>query len=186
MKTVFLFLAVLTAISAASDRSRLEFSLGAGAWMPALLDSDARLTPGPAVVASVQIPPSMGNVFIVETGFLSAGSDRITFDGVSAIPLTVGYRTYPFYRRFAGPRGIEPLMGIYAGGMLLWDSPEPGQDGTTTGAGVIGAEIGARVNLGRSASLDLVVTPEWIGSGSGLAGEGSDLTGLELTASISF
>lgn len=186
MKTACLFLVVLTAISAASDRNRLEFSLGAGAWMPALLESDARLTPGPALVASVQIPPSLGNVFIVETGFLSAGSDRNAFEGVSAIPLTVGYRTYPLYRRFAGPRGIEPLLGIYAGGMLLWDSPEPGQDGTTTGAGVIGLEIGTRVNLSGSVSLDLVVTPEWIGSGSGLAGEGSDLTGLQLIASVSF
>jgi hypothetical protein len=35
---------------------------------------------------------------------------------------------YPFYRRYAGPRGIEPLLGIYGGGMLLWDSPEGNQN----------------------------------------------------------
>ncbi len=186
MKAAILMIILLACLSSAEERGDLEFSVGAGVWMPALLDSDAQLTPGPAFVASIQIPPSLGNVFIIETGYLSAGSDRSAFDGISAIPLTVGYRMYPLYRRFAGPRGIEPLLGIYGGGMLLWDSPAGTQDKTSTGAGVIGAEVGARVCLGESASLDLVVSPEWVGTGSSLAGEGKDLTGLRLTCSVSF
>ncbi len=182
-----MFLVLMTALAAASERSDLEVSIGGGVWMPSLFDSDTRLTPGPAIVVSLQIPPSLGNCFIIEAGYLSAGSNRDAFGGVSGIPLTVGYRMYPFYRTFAGPRGIEPLFGIYGGGMLLWDSPEENQDGTSTGAGVVGAELGARILLGESTSLDIVVSPEWVGAGSSLAGEnGKDLSGLQITASIAF
>jgi len=187
MKTAVLFLALLTALTFASERNELEVSVGGGVWMPSLFDSDAQLTPGPSFVASLQIPPSLGNCFIIEAGYLSAGSDNDNYNGISGIPLTVGYRLYPFYRRFAGPRGIEPLLGIYGGGMLLWDSPEGTQDKTNTGAGIIGVELGARISVGESTSIDLVVTPEWIPAGSALAGEtGKDLSGLEVTASVSF
>lgn len=186
MKAAVLLIIALAAVSMAEDRGSLEFSLGGGVWMPALLESDARLNPGPAVLASLQIPPSLGNVFIIQTGYLSASSDRNAYDGIAGIPLTVGYRIYPMYRRFAGPRGIEPLLGIYGGGMLLWDSPDGDLESTSTGAGVIGAEVGARVSLGESASLDLVVSPEWVGTGSSLAGEGKDLTGLRLYMSVAF
>ncbi len=187
MKATVLILALLSTLSAASERSELEVSIGGGVWMPSLFDSDAGLSPGPAFVLSIQIPPSLGNCFIIETGYLSAGTDSDVWGSVSGIPLTVGYRMYPFYRRFAGPRGIEPLLGIYGGGMLLWDSPEGNQDKTSTGAGVVGAELGARIHVGESASLDIVVTPEWISAGSALGGEsGKDLSGLEITASIAF
>ena len=182
-----MLLVLLTTLVVASERSELEFSIGGGVWMPSLFDSDTRLTPGLALVASLQIPPSLGNCFLIETGYLSAGSDNVNYSGVNAIPLTVGYRTYPFYRKFAGPRGIEPFLGIYGGGMLLWDSPEGSHDKTSTGAGVIGAELGARVHIGESASIDLVVSPEWVPTGSTLAGEtGKDLSGLEVTLSVSF
>lgn len=187
MKIAIIFLALLTALAAASERSDLEISIGGGVWMPSLFDSDAGLTPGPAIVISLQIPPSLGNCFIIEASYLSAGTDSDNWGAVSGIPLTVGYRTYPFYRRYAGPRGIEPLLGIYGGGMLLWDSPEGNQDKTSTGAGVIGVELGARVHLGESASIDIVVTPEWVGAGSELGGAaGKDLSGLQITASIAF
>ena len=187
MKTAIIFLVLLTTLSFASDRSDLEVSIGGGVWMPALFDSDAKLTPGPAIVVSLQIPPSLGNCFIIEAGYVSAGSDNANFNGISGIPLTVGYRMYPLYRRFAGPRGIEPLLGIFGGGMLLWDSPEGTQDKTSTGAAIIGVELGARIHMGESTSIDIVVTPEWVSAGSVLAGEGGkDLSGLELTASIAF
>lgn len=186
MKTAIMFLALLTALSAASERSELEISIGGGVWMPSLFDSDAGLTPGPAIAVSLQIPPSLGNCFIIEVSYLIAGTDSDNWGAVSAIPLTVGYRMYPFYRRYAGPRGIEPLLGIYGGGMLLWDSPEGNQDKTSTGAGVIGAELGARINLGESTSIDIVVTPEWVSAGSSLSGAGKDLSGLQITASIAF
>lgn len=187
MKTAVIILALFTTFAVASERSDLEVSFGGGVWMPSLFDSDANLTPGLAIVASLQIPPSLGNCFIIEAGYLSAGSDNANYSGVSGIPLTVGYRMYPFFRRYAGPRGIEPLLGIYGGGMLLWDSPEGSNDKTSTGAGIIGVEIGARVHVGESTSIDLVVTPEWVPAGSALAGEtGKDLSGLEVTVSVSF
>jgi len=186
MRTVLVLMSMIAAFSAAEDRNAIEFALGGGVWMPALLESDARLTPGPAFSASLRIPPSLGDVFIIQTGYLSAGSDRQAFEGVSAIPLTVGYRIYPLYRRFAGPRGIEPLLGVYAGGMLLWDSPEGDQESTSTGAGVVGAELGARISMGGSTAMEIVVSPEWTGAGSSLAGEGKDLTGLRLSASVAF
>lgn len=186
MKVSVVLLAAVIATASASERNRLEFSFGGGVWMPALLDSDAQLDPGPAITVSLQIPPSLGSCFIVSTGYLGSGSGRGEFNGVSAVPLTVGYRMYPFYRKYAGPRGIEPLLGVYAGGALVWDSPEGNQEGTTTGAGIIGAEFGTRITLGGSASLDLTVSPEWFGAGSALAGEGKDLTGLQVKASVSF
>jgi len=187
MKIAVVFLTLLTALAVASDRSALEVSIGGGVWMPSLFDSDAELSPGPAFIVSLQIPPSLGNCFIIETGYLSAGSDNDNYSGIAGIPLTVGYRMYPFYRRFAGPRGIEPLLGVFGGGMLLWDSPEGNQDKTNTGAGVIGVELGARIHMGESASLDIVVTPEWVPAGSPLAGESEkDLSGLEISASVSF
>jgi hypothetical protein len=186
MKASIMIIALLAAVTMAEDRGQLEFYVGGGVWMPALLDSDAQLTPGVAVTASLGIPPSLGNVFVISTGYLSAGSDRAGFEGISAVPLTVGYRMFPLYRRFAGPRGIEPLLGIYGGGMLLWDSPEGTQDDTSTGAGVIGAELGARISISETVSFDLVVSPEWVGTGSSLAGEGKDLTGLRITGSLAF
>jgi hypothetical protein len=187
VKTAIMFLALLTALAAGSERSELEVSIGGGVWMPSLFDSDADLSPGPAFAVSLQIPPSLGNCFIIEVGYLTAGSDNADFSGVSGVPLTVGYRMYPFYRRYAGPRGIEPLIGIFGGGMLLWDSPEGNQEKTSTGAGIIGAEIGARIHLSESASIDITVSPEWVSAGSALAGEnGKDLSGLEVTASVAF
>lgn len=187
MKIIIVLLAVFCAVAAASERNEIEMSFGAGVWMPALFDSDTQLNPGPAFSFTVQIPPSLGNCFIIGTGYLSVTSEREAWKGVTGLPLTIGYRTYPFYRTYAGPRGIEPLLGIYGGGILLWDRSEGNQDGKKTGAAVIGAEIGARITLGGSASLDLVVSPEWVPAGSALAGESTkDLSGLKITASIVF
>ncbi|OPL17644.1 MAG: hypothetical protein AVO35_09455 [Candidatus Aegiribacteria sp. MLS_C] len=186
MKSAVILLVLSVLAVHGEERGSLEFSLGGGLWMPALLESDAQLDPGPAFLVSLRIPPSLGNVFVIQTGYLSASSGRDAYDGIAGIPLTVGYRMYPMYRRFAGPRGIEPLLGIYGGGMLLWDSPAGNQDASSTGAAVIGAELGARVGIGESASLDLVVSPEWVGAGSSVAGEGKDLTGLRLSLSVVF
>lgn len=187
MKVAILFIVLLCALVAASERSELEMSLGAGVWMPSLFDSDTQLNPGPAFMVSLQIPPSLGNCFIIETGYLSATSDRDNWKGVAGIPLTIGFRTYPYFRKYAGPRGIEPLLGIYGGGILLWDRPDGNQDSKKTGAAVIGAEIGARIMLGGSTFLDLVVSPEWVPAGSALAGDSNkDFSGLKILASIVF
>lgn len=187
MRTVLITVMALAAVVAASERSQLEIGVGGGAWMPAVFDSDAGLSPGPAVELSLQIPPSLGNVFVIETGYLSCGSDSDDFSGAAALPLTVGYRVYPFYRTYAGPRGIEPLLGLYGGGMLLWDSPEGNAEKTNTGAGVIGAELGARIHVSEAVSLDLIVSPQWIPAGSAVAGEtDKDMSGLQITASMAF
>ena len=187
MKTLVLLLAALVSVAAAEDRGELEFTVGGGVWMPALFQSGTQLSPGPAAMVSLQIPPSLGNCFIISAGYLSAGSDNEDWDGISGIPLTVGYRSYPFYRTYAGPRGIEPFLGIYGGGVLLWDSPAGDLEKTSTGAAVIGAELGTRVLLGETISLDLTVSPERVPAGSALAGEDSeDLSGLKITASLVF
>ena len=182
-----LVIAVALTVVAQGDRGDLQFSVGGGVWMPALFDEDSHLSPGPAFSASLQIPPALGNCFIIETGYLMAGCDRETWDGISGVPLTIGWRLYPFYRRFAGPRGIEPILGAYGGGMILWDSPTGTQEKTTSGAGIIGAEIGARVSLGGEISMDITVRPEWIPAGSNLAGQaGKDLSGIRVLASVVF
>ena len=187
MKRIIVLLLAFSLTAAASERSSLEVSVGGGAWMPALFDSGSQLSPGPAFAVSLQIPPSLGNCFIISAGYASAGTDRSGFGGISGIPLTVGYRLYPFFRRYAGPRGIEPLIGVYGGGMLLWDDPEGSGEKTSTGAGVIGAELGARVHVSENVSLDISVSPEWVPAGSALAGEsGEDLSGLQVRASVVF
>lgn len=187
MNRVIIVLLALSLTAAASERSSLEFSVGGGAWMPALFDSGSQLSPGPCFAVSLQIPPSLGDCFIISAGYASAGSDRAGFGGITGIPLTVGYRLYPFFRRYAGPRGIEPLLGVYGGGMLLWDDPDGNGDKTNTGAGVIGAELGARVHMSETVSLDISVSPEWVPAGSALAGESSeDLSGLQIRASVVF
>ncbi len=188
MRTVILLAAVFSLTARAQmDRGELQVSAGAGVWMPALLDEASELAPGPAFSASLQIPPALGNVFIIESGFLTAGCDRETWDGVYGVPLSIGWRYYPFYRTYAGPRGIEPLLGAYGGGMLLWDSPEGEQEGTTTGAGILGVEVGARISLGGETFVDLTVRPEWVPAGAGLAGQAEeDLSGLRVGASVVF
>lgn len=187
MKAAILLTAIAVLAVSAGDREDLQISIGAGAWMPSLYNDVTDLTPGPAVSVSLQIPPSLGNCFMISTGYISAGCDRETWSGLSGIPLTVGWRLYPFYRRSAGPRGIEPLIGAYGGGVLLWDSPSGSQEGTTTGAGVIGGEVGARIAVGSSTSVDITVRPEWMPAGSPLSGESDrDLSGLQVLASVVF
>jgi len=187
MKTLFVLVLLSVLPAAAGDRGEMQVSVGAGAWMPSLYNEDSELNPGPALSISLQIPPSLGTCFLVSAGWVSAGCDRETWDGLSGIPLTIGWRIYPFYRRYAGPRAIEPLLGAYGGGMLLWDSPAGGQDGTATGAGILGAEAGARLAVGGSTSVDLGVSAEWIPAGSSVSGEGDrDLSGLLVRASVVF
>ena len=187
MRAAVLLMAIMALTTSAEERGELQVSIGAGAWMPSLYNESTDLTPGPAASVSLQIPPSLGNCFLISTGYISAGCDRETWDGISGIPLTVGWRLYPFYRRSAGPRGIEPLVGAYGGGMLLWDSPAGDQEGTTTGAAVVGAEVGARIAVGSTTSVDITVRPEWIPAGSPLSGENDkDLSGLQVLASVVF
>lgn len=181
-------LLVAAATSAASDRGSLDFSFGGGAWIPGLIDSDSELQAGPGIALSIEIPMEMGDIIFLKTGYRLASSDRAGWDAVNAIPLVFGYRSYPFYRPYAGPRGLEPLVGVYAGGLLAWDSAESDSlETSTTGGGVIGLEIGARLKLSDETFLDLIVSPEWIPMGGALAGEEKkDLSGLTIYAGIVF
>lgn len=185
----FVISAVLVAaVATASDRGSLDFSFGGGAWIPGLLDSNSELEAGPGVALSIEIPMEMGDIIFLKTGYRLASTDRPGWDAVNAIPLVFGYRSYPFYRPYAGPRGLEPLIGIYGGGMLAWDSAESDSlETSTTGGGVIGLEIGARLKLSDVTFLDLIVSPEWIPMGGALAGEEKkDLSGLTIFAGIVF
>jgi hypothetical protein len=178
-------LAICGMAAAQPGRGDLEFTLGGGAWIPTGTDFESSLTAGPAITAGLLIPMFQSDCILLRTGYMSAGSDSSAWDGVSVIPVELGYRTYPLYRPYAGPRGLEPFLGASAGGFIAWDSPSDGEDGTSTGGAMLALELGARVRLGTGSYLDVFVRPEWLPSGTDLAGE-DDLSGLAVGASISF
>jgi len=188
MRSIVIIAVLVAAAATASDRGSLDFSFGGGAWIPGLIDSDSELQAGPGIALSIEIPMEMGDIIFLKTGYRLASSDRDGWDAVNAIPLVFGYRSYPFYRPYAGPRGLEPFVGAYAGGLLAWDSAESDSlETSTTGGGVIGLELGARLKLSDQTFLDLIVSPEWIPMGGALAGEEKkDLSGLTIFAGIVF
>jgi len=148
MRSIVIIAVLVAAAATASDRGSLDFSFGGGAWIPGLIDSDSELQAGPGIALSIEIPMEMGDIIFLKTGYRLASSDRDGWDSVNAIPLVFGYRSYPFYRPYAGPRGLEPFVGAYAGGLLAWDSAESDSlETSTTGGGVIGLELGARLKL---------------------------------------
>ena len=79
-------------------------------------------------------------------------------------------------------------MGVFGGGLLAWDSADDdAMETTTTGGGLIGVELGARMKVGEDRFLDLVVRPEYAPTGSRLAGEDDkDLSGLSFGAALIF
>jgi len=175
---------LLPALCPASGRGDLEIVLGGGAWVPTGSDFGTSLTAGPAVAAGLQIPMFEQNCIFLRTGYRSAGSDSAAWDGVACIPFELGYRAYPLYRRYAGPRGLEPFAGLAAGGFVAWDSPVVG-DRTTAGGVMISAELGARIRVGEETYFDFFFSPEWLPLGRDLAGEG-DLSGLTVGGLLSF
>jgi hypothetical protein len=189
MRHTLVVLAVLAmGAFAMSERGSLDFGFGGGAWVPGLLESGSELEAGPAVSLSLEIPMDQGHVVLLRSGYRTVSTDRDGYESVSAVPLTIGYRIYPFYKPYAGPRGLEPLFGVYGGGILAWDSVEGDSiESTTTGGGVIGAEIGARISLSEGAGIDVIVMPEWVPLGGELAGEESGvLSGLLVYAGVVF
>jgi hypothetical protein len=95
---------------------------------------------------------------------------------------------YPFYKPYAGPRGLEPLLGFYGGGLLAWDSAvDDSLETATTGGAVVGLELGARVKISDTVSIDVVIRPEWVPIGGELAGEDKEsLSGLVIFAGLAF
>lgn len=184
MKPILVAVLLLPAICLASERGDLEFTVGAGAWIPTGTDFESTLSTGPAVVAGLQIPMFEQNCIFLRSGYRSAGSDSSAWSGVSCIPFELGYRAYPFYHRYAGTRGLEPFIGASLGGFVAWDSPEEG-DGTSAGGFRLAAELGARIPVGERVYVDIFFTPEWMTLGKDLAGE-DDLSGMAVGALLSF
>jgi hypothetical protein len=186
-RTVLLVIVVATSVYA-SERGSLDFGFGGGGWLPGLTESDSELEAGPAISLSLEIPMDQGNIIFLRSGYRTVNTDRVGYESVSAVPLLIGYRTYPFYKPYAGSRGLEPLIGAYGGGMLTWDSVvDDTLETTTTGAGVLGLELGARVKVSENAAVDVVICPEWVPFGGEVAGEEKQaLSGLVIYAGVIF
>lgn len=168
------------------DRASLAFSVGAGVLTPWIFGEETDAGVGFGGMFGVETPMTQGNQFALKAGFFTAGTDNEAYSSVGFVPLTLTYRMYPFYRRYAGPRGIEPLLGVRAGGVLAWDSPEGDNEGTTTGGGIIGAELGARIPFGWTNYFELTVAADYMPLGASLAGEEKECSSLGIMASVIF
>ncbi len=178
-------LLILAAVATAG-RGDLEAAFGAGAWVPTGSEFETGLSAGPLVEAALLVPMELGGCIWIRSGYRTASSDEEGWDGVSCVPLQIGWRSYPLYRRYAGPRGIEPFAGIGAGGFVAWDDPSSDSvEGSSTGGGMISLELGARIRLGRDTYMDVAFRPEWMPSGRDLAG-GEDLSGLSAGVTVAF
>ncbi len=180
-------LLILAALSFADPgRGDLELGFGGGAWIPTGSDFETALSAGPMFEAALQIPMELSSCIWLRTGYRSASPDSPAWDGVACIPLQIGYRSYPFYHRYAGQRGLEPFVGIGAGGFVAWDEPADGdEDGVSSGGGIVSIELGTRIRLGEATFMDVVLRPEWMPCGKELAGE-DDLSGLSAVAVLHF
>ncbi|PIE53643.1 hypothetical protein CSA37_00315 [Candidatus Fermentibacteria bacterium] len=175
-----------SAASPDRDRGAVDIFLGAGVWVPGMLGENSELAVGPMFLAGVETPMADGDQFRLSAGYAMCGSDRVEYDGIGAVMLNLAYRSYPFYRPYAGPRGLEPFIGVTGGGLVAWDNPETG-DSENTGGGMLGAEIGTRMKAGESAFLDISLAAEWVPTGSALAGEEKeDLSGIRIQGSLVF
>ena len=181
------FLCLLAALlSASPDRGDLEVGFGGGAWVPTGTDFETGLSSGPMFEAALQIPMELGSCIWLRTGYRSASTDSAAWDGISCIPLQVGYRMYPLYLRYAGQRGLEPIVGFGAGGFVAWDEPANDDgDGVSSGGGIVCIELGTRIRLGDATFMDVILRPEWMPCGRELAGE-EDLSGLSAVAVLHF
>lgn len=166
-------------------RDGMDLFVGAGAWIPGIINEDNQLSVGPVFQAGVETPMFQGDQFRLAAGYASCGSDRVNYDGIAAIMLNLSYRSYPFYRPYAGPRGLEPFFGFIGGGIIAWDSVDQG-DSKTTGGGMLGAELGTRMKVGEDMFLDISLAGEWVPVGSSLAGEEEDLSGIRIQGSLVF
>lgn len=177
---------VVALLGTSPGRGDLEPGFGGGVWVPTGADFETSLSSGPLFEASLQIPMELGSCIWLRAGYRSASSDSPAWEGVSCVPLQIGYRIYPLYRRYAGPRGLEPFVGLGAGGFVAWDEPaDDGADGVSSGGGMLSLELGTRVRLGERTSMDVLLRPEWMPCGKELAGE-DDLSGLSAGVLLHF
>ncbi|GEM_PF-447844 len=195
MKTVFMFLLIVAAVAAAQEvdppRDSMSFLLGAGVWMPGLMNDGNKLEVGPVFAVGAETPMSQGNQFRLSVGYGSCGSGNAHFDGITSVMLNIAYREYPFYRPYAGARGLEPFYGFSAGGIVAWDSVADGfsnaEESTSTGGAIVGVHVGTRLKVGENTFFDITIGGDWIPVGGSLAGEAdSDLSGIKIQGSLIF
>ncbi|MCD4708091.1 MAG: hypothetical protein K8S62_10180 [Candidatus Sabulitectum sp.] len=194
MKRVLVLMLLVVAVAAAQEvdppRDSMDFFLGYGAWLPGLLNDDNKLEVGSAFLVGAETPMSQGDQFRLSIGGGFCNSDREYFDGITSVMLNLSYRNYPFYRPYAGARGLEPFIGFIGGGIVAWDSVEEdyeGVDSKSTGGAMLGAELGARVKMSEDMFFDITLTGEWVPIGAELAGEEEkDLSGIRIQGSLVF
>lgn len=194
MKRVFVLLLLVAAVAAAQEvdppRDSMDFFIGAGAWLPGLLNDDNQLEVGSAFLVGAETPMSQGDQFRLSIGGALCNSDREQYERITSVLLNLSYRNYPFYRPYAGARGLEPFAGFSAGGIVVWDSiadDAVGIDSKSTGGAMIGVELGARAKVNEDTFFDITLAGDWIPIGSELAGEeGKDLSGIRIQASLIF
>ncbi len=194
MNKVFILLLIISAVSLAQEvnppRDSMDFFIGACVWMPGLLNDNNELAVGTAFQVGAETPMAQGDQFRLAIGGGLCGSDRVLYDGITSIMLNLGYRSYPFYRPYAGARGLEPFFGFNAGGIVVWDSVADGAvntDSKSTGGAMIGVEAGARVKINENTFFDITIGGDWVPIGGELAGESEkDLSGVRIQGSVIF
>ena len=195
MRTVFLLLLIAVAAASAQEvdppRDSMDFFVGAGAWMPGLLNDGNKLEVGPVFMLGAETPMSQGNQFSLALGGGMCSSGREHFDGITSVMLNLGYREYPFYRPYAGARGLEPFYGFSVGGIVAWDSVADdfsnAEESTTTGGAIVGVHVGTRLKVGENTFFDITIGGDWVPIGGNLAGEvEEDLSGIKIQGSLIF
>jgi len=192
MKNTALLVLVVAFLALAQQseppRDSVDFVLGGGAWLPGLMNDDSQLSVGYGFIAGIETPMFQEDMFRLTAGPAFCGSDRDNYDGLTAIMLNLGYRKFPFYKPYAGPRALEPFIGVTGGGIIVWDriaESFPEGESKSTGGAMLGIEIGTRIRMNESTSLDIALAGEWVPVGSALAGEqDEDLSGIRIQCSL--
>lgn len=195
MRKVLFVVLVIAAVAAAQEvdppRDSMDFFFGYGAWLPGLLNEDNQLEVGSAFLVGAETPMAQGDQFRLAIGGGFCNSDNIHYDGITSVMLNLGYRNYPFYRPYAGARGLEPFVGVNAGGIVVWDSVidtfSNTEESTSTGGAMLGAELGARIKMDEDMFFDITIAGDWVPIGAELAGETEkDLSGIRIQGSLVF
>jgi len=194
MRKVLFVILVIVAVAAAQEvdppRDSMDFFFGYGAWLPGLLNEDNQMEVGSVFLIGAETPMAQGDQFRLSAGGGFCNSDNIQYDGITSIMLSLGYRKYPFYRPYAGARGLEPFIGVTAGGIVVWDSVADDVtvvDSKSTGGAMLGAEMGARIKIDEDMFFDITVAGDWAPIGAELAGETEkDLSGIRIQGSLIF
>jgi hypothetical protein len=194
MRYAVLILAMVLPLAAAQEvnppRDSMDFFVGGGAWLPGIFNEGNQLSVGGLFTAGIETPMFQSHQFRLSAGPGYCSSNNDSYDGITAVMLSAGYRKYPFFRPYAGSRAIEPFIGVSGGGIVVWDSVSDDHadvESRSTGGAMIGAELGTRVKLGESTFFDLAITGEWVPVGGQLAGEAEkDLSGIRILGSLVF